>query len=263
LLTFFGNEYTRMPEKIAFARDSGSDFIASQLPLAAARWLYVDCPEARILAAPAALNPHRYFPLDQPRDTDIGFRGDLYPLSIGDQERTRILEYFRLHGEDHGLRTDIVYLREAGERWQRFLNRCNGIVGAESGTYYLERDDATEQAVKAWLQGHPDTDFAALHARFFARHPRPVSGKAISSRHFEAIGTRTAQILLEGAYNDILEPDRHYFCVRKDLSNVAEVTERFADPVERGRIADAAYALAHDSHTYAHRAASLLQAALA
>lgn len=262
LLTFFGNEYTRMPEKIAFARETGADFIASQLPMRAAQWLYAECPEARILAAPAALNPHRYFPLDLPRDLDIGFRGDLYPLSIGDQERTRILEYFRLHGRDHGLRTDIAYARETGEQWQRFLSRCHGIVGAESGTYYLERDDATEHAVNAWLAQHPDTDFAALHARFFAGHPRPVSGKAISSRHFEAIGTRTAQILLEGEYNGILEPDRHYFSVRKDLSNVAEVARRFADPSERARVADAAYGLVREAHTYAHRAADLLAAAL-
>ena len=263
LLTFFGNEYTRMPEKIALARDVEADFIASQLPMAAANWLYAECVRSRILPAPAALNPTRYFPLETARDLDIGFRGDLYPFSIGDQSRTQILEFFRTRGAAYDLAIDMAYRRETGARWHQFLSRCHGIVGAESGTRYLERDDHTERAVVGYLASHPAATFDEIHALFFAAYANPVCGKAISSRHFEAIGTQTCQILLAGQYNGILEAGRHYLSVRADLTNVDEVVARFKDPAERSRIALEAHAFALAHHTYPHRVAHLLETALA
>jgi len=263
LLVFFGNEYTLMPAKIGFARAVGADCIASQLPPAAAAWLYAEYPGARVLHAPAALNPARFHPLELPRKIELGFRGDLYPLSIGDDERTRVLEYFRLHGERLGLRVDIRYERMPGPQWNECLNHWHGIVGAESGTYFLERDDATEARVRAYLAAHPAAAFDEVHRLFFATHPHPMSGKAISSRHFEPIGTRTAQVLLAGDYNGILEADEHYFAVARDLSNVEAVIERYRDPVERARVIEAAWTLAMSAHTYDHRVSALVEAALA
>lgn len=262
LLAFFGNEYSLMKEKIALARDTGADYVASQLPPAAASWLYAECAEARVLHAPAALNPARYHPLRSPREVDVGFRGDLYPFFIGDDERTRILEYFRLHAAEHGLSADISYGRVAGPDWHAFLARCRGIVGAEAGTYYLERDDHTANAVASYLAVHPDASFEDVRRRFFDGYPRGVSGKAVSSRHFEAAGTQTCQLLLEGEYNGVFEPDRHYLSVKRDLSNVADVVARFKDPVERERIATEAYEHAMARHTYDHRVADLLAAVL-
>ncbi len=262
LLTFFGNEYTRMPSKIAFARAIEADFIASQLPMTAATWLYADCTRSRVLPAPAALNPTRYHPLKIPRVIDVGFRGDLYPYSIGDQERTRILEFFRQLGSRHGLHVDIAYSRESGARWHQFLSSCHGIVGAESGTLYLERDDHTERAVVEYLASHAAASFTDVYQKFFANYSNPVSGKAISSRHFEAIGTQTCQILLEGQYNGILEAGRHYFSVQADLSDASEVIERFKDPTERTRIAEEAHAYVLAHHTYQHRVRHLLELVL-
>jgi hypothetical protein len=103
-----------------------------------------------------------------------------------------------------------------------------------------------------------DDDFAEIHARFFAGRPRcPAYSKAISSRHFEAAATGTCQIMVRGRYNDILEADRHYIALAPDLADASEALARFQDPAERRRIADAAYALAHDAHTYSHRLAAL------
>ena len=36
---------------------------------------------------------------------------------------------------------------------------CKGVIGAESGTYYLERTDHTVNAVKAWLRTYPKATF--------------------------------------------------------------------------------------------------------
>lgn len=91
-------------------------------------------------------------------------------------------------------------------------------------------------------------------SRFFSnRNPAPVYSKCISSRHFEAIGTRTVQILLEGRYNDILEPGIHYFSLSRDYSNVEELIDEFKDPVQRQSMTDAAYDHLRDSHTFEHR----------
>jgi hypothetical protein len=103
-----------------------------------------------------------------------------------------------------------------------------------------------------------DPDFDEIQARFFAnRAPCPVYSKCISSRHFEAAATGTCQILMRGRYNDILEPDLHYIPLAPDLGDAATAVERFRDPAERRRIADAAYALVQDHHTYRRRLASL------
>ena len=70
----------------------------------------------------------------------------------------------------------------------------------------------------------------------------------------------TCQILMRGRYNDILEADRHYIPLAPDLADAAAVIERFRDPAERRRVAEAAYDLIQQCHTYRHRLASLHKA---
>lgn len=94
--------------------------------------------------------------------------------------------------------------------------------------------------------------------RFFSRAPRaPVYGKCISSRHFDAIGTGTVQILLAGRYNDLLIPDRHYLSLASDYSNMEEVIRRFRDEGECARVAQLAREHVMEHHTYARRIAAL------
>ena len=52
---------------------------------------------------------------------------------------------------------------------------------------------------------------------------------AISPRHLEAVITKTAQVLVEGRYSGVLEPERHYIPVRRDFSNLDEALERLRD----------------------------------
>jgi hypothetical protein len=105
-----------------------------------------------------------------------------------------------------------------------------------------------------------DIDFAEIEARFFAGQPRcPAYSKCISSRHFEAAATGTAQILTRGRYNDILMADRHYIALDADLANAPAAIERFRDAAERQQVAEAAHALVHDAHTYRHRLSTLYE----
>ena len=97
-------------------------------------------------------------------------------------------------------------------------------------------------------------NYLDIHARFFAGRPKPdVNGKCISSRHLDAAGTKTCQIMFRGRFNDILEPDRHYLAVDFDFGNLGEILRRFNDKSERAAITEAAYELVMRSHTYEQR----------
>jgi hypothetical protein len=260
IVIFIANEYMLMKEKIRFAHETGAEFIASQLPAAAARWLYEPCQRSKVLHAPAALNPNVYRPLDLSRKADFGFRGTLYPPTLGDVERTRLIEAVRSLREPSDLTIDIQYTNVPREDWARFLATIKAIPGAESGTYFLERTDETLTAAAAYHRKNPKATFEDIFERFFARHTAPVSGKAISSRHFEPIGTKTCQLLLEGEYNGILKAGTHYVAVKKDLSNLRDAIDQVRDESHRRRIVEQAYELALSAHTYAHRVESVLKA---
>ncbi len=260
LLVFVGNEYDLMPTKIGFLNTVQADYVGCQLTVEAAQFLYSECRSTQILMTPHALNPKLYYPNPtMQRTTDIGFIGDRYPYFIGDMERTHIIQYFQEHAAELGLNCDIRFRRVQSEEWANFLRQCKGIIGAEAGTYYLERNDWTIQAVNAYLKEHPDATFAEVFERFFKNHPRTISGKAISSRHFEPIGTQTCQVLLEGRYNDILVADEHYIGIKKDFSNVQEAIDRFKDVSYRTAMVKRTFEYAMDKHTYRHRVQSILQ----
>jgi hypothetical protein len=100
-----------------------------------------------------------------------------------------------------------------------------------------------------------------IRARFFAARARaPVYAKCISSRHFDAIGTGTVQVMFRGRFNDILEAGVHYLPLAEDLSDLATVMAQFRDPAVRTRIADAALAHVLAAHTYRHRVDAMLAA---
>ena len=311
-LMLVGNEYNlpwmRLAEKRQFLHQVGADFVGTQLPLEAGRWLYDDTG-ARVLALPHAAN-EQVFRRDRPaeeRPIDIGGRSFRYPVYIGDDDRNRVYDRFAVLGPQAGLKVDIANnARLDRTAWAAFLNDCRGTIGTEAGSWYLERDDRTALAIREFLRTRSDAptiradgrlhaltrhlpyrvkasligllawapvrheavdagsgDFAEVAARFFAGQPRcPVYSKCISSRHFEAAATGTCQLLVRGRYNDVLEADRHYIALDEDLGNAPSAIERFCDPAEQGRIADAAYALVNDAHTYRHRLTALHEAVI-
>ncbi len=260
LVVFVGNEYDLMAQKIAFIQRSRADYVCSQLPLAAAQWLYQECPRTRVLALPHALNPRFYYPdASIPRTCDIGFVGDRYPFFIGDLERTHLIDFFQRQGASLGLLCKLRTGRMIRPDWAAFLRTCKAIIGGEAGTYYLDRQAHTLTSAKAFQRKNPRASFDDVFEKFFAPMQNALSGKAISSRHFEPIGTKTCQILLQGDYNGILRADEHYIAVNKDLSNVDAAIERFKDESYRTKMVDRAFEYVMSEHTYAHRVRSLVR----
>jgi hypothetical protein len=102
---------------------------------------------------------------------------------------------------------------------------------------------------------------AEVIQRFFAgREPAPHSGRCISSRHFDAIGSGTVQLLVEGRYNDLLTPGLHYVPLKADFSDLAETLDQIRDPAFAGEIAECALAHVLERHTHRHRIDALIRA---
>ncbi len=263
LVMFIGNEYDLMAEKFGFLQSTKVDYVCSQLPIDTAQWLYAECLHSRVLALPHALNPSVYqSPAQtQQRTIDIGFRGDLYPYFIGDQERTHLLTHF-MNGVSNRLTCDIrtgPTSRLIRSEWAQFLQNCKGIIGAESGSYYLDRRGQILGNAKTYLTMHPTASFEEMFTHCFQNLPEHISGKAISSRHLEPIGPKTCQLLLEGHYNGILKTDRHYIGIKKGFSNIDEALDRFADDSYRDRMVQDTYEYIRAEHTYDHRVQSLIK----
>lgn len=259
VICFIGNEYDLLEQKIDFINTIEVDYVCSQLPLASAMKLYEDeCPKATILEMPAALNPDIYFNKSIRRTIDIGFIGAQYHPWIGDTDRTRIIQYFLQPEHANGLKCDIRFKTVPRRQWAAFLNRCRGIVGAESGTYFLDAKGKTISTAKAHFKKNSGLSMKELVETYYCQGQNFFSGKCISSRHFEPIGTGTCQILLEGNYNGVLLKDRHYISVKKDLSNIEAAIEKFKDAPYRNKIVQAAHEHVINNHTYQHRIRSLL-----
>ncbi len=303
LLTFVGNEVNIPGSPIADKRKLFKmiqpDFIATQLLLEAGQYFFGDVAKRTVVAIPHALNPAAYRPTRSPdeRQLDIGARAARYLPHLGDNDRNRLLQWFAENGPARGLKVEISGYRLDRTGWADYLNNCKATVATEAGGWFLEKDDATVNAIRRyvlsnssgfvikndsairWL-GHrmpwwvrsilrnslwngPIRHEAAINERvnpddilqrFFAGRERPsFYGKCISSRHFDAAGTKTCQIMFRGRFNDILVADEHYIALESDFSNVDAVLATFRDVTKRQEIADRAYDLVLSKHTYPHR----------
>lgn len=81
----------------------------------------------------------------------------------------------------------------------------------------------------------------------------PKYTKCVSSRHFDAVGTKTVQVLLDGRYNDILMPGRHFIEVKQDFSNLESVLVRLKDIEHCNSLVGDAYDCVMSAHLYSHR----------
>ena len=105
----------------------------------------------------------------------------------------------------------------------------------------LDRDGSLRQCCERVLAEHPDATFEELEAQCFPGRDGEFGLVALSPRHLEAVATRTCQVLIEGEYDGVLEPDRHYIPLRRDFSNLDAVLETMRRDDERERIVETAY----------------------
>lgn len=258
LVSFIGNEYSLLKEKKNFLREIDVDFIASQLPKKAYKFIYEDM-SAKLISAPHGLNQRFYKPGFK-KDIDISFVGARYPDFIGDQDRNLFIEYFAEHTSKFNNHISIGKNKNVPRHlWRDILQNSQGTIGAEAGTKYLDINGELMSIAQKFCQKNPKSTFEDLISEVFNRNKlKYVSGKAISSRHIEPIGTKTCQILLEGDYNGILKKNEHYISVKKDYSNLQEALGKFLDPKIRSEIIENSYEYVLSNHTYDSRIKTIL-----
>jgi hypothetical protein len=192
------------------------------------------------------------------RPIDIGYRTVPAKPYLGRHAMLKadIAKVVRERAEARGLRVDISTKAEDtiyGDDWYRFLASCRYTIGIEGGASILDRDGSVRACVDSRLEDDPEADFAELEAACFPGRDGELALHAISPRHLEACATRTAQILVEGEYADILRPETHYVSLRRDLSNLDEVLDAVAsDDGLAPELADRAYldVVASGRYTY-------------
>ena len=105
-----------------------------------------------------------------------------------------------------------------------------------------------------------EANFQDIYEKFFAETPLPpVYTKCISSRHFEAVGTQTLQIMYPGRYNDILNPREHFFELQKDHSNIDDLLSLLDNRKRIEEITSYTHHHVLENHTHRHRLDYLLE----
>jgi hypothetical protein len=179
------------------------------------------------------------------RDVDLVYRARNLPYFVGHygQLKHEIAQIVEPAARALGLRTDIstdFKDTKYGDAWFEFLASGRCVIGTESGSSALDPVGAIRRFEATWRPSHPGATFEEFSA---LQEPGwdDYHFMAISPRVFEAAQTKTAQLLVEGDYDGILEPETHYVPLRGDFSNLPEALERVRDPRETEAMAERAW----------------------
>ncbi len=192
------------------------------------------------------------------RDIDVGYRsGSASYWGRFNLIKFRIAENFLLGANRFGYSFDIKFGWNnflMGDDWYKFLLRCRFIPGVEGGSSIIDFDGSIYKNVKNYLKIKPNANYDEIEA---ACIPSGKDGEinvvALSPRHLEACLTKTCQILIEGDYNDILIPGRHYIELKKDFSNLDFVLQSIPDESQRLNLVETAYSDIILSGKYTYR----------
>ncbi len=202
------------------------------------------------------------------RDLDIGYRVRFAPfLGRFGLLKVRLAEEFQAKAPGWGLALDISSRDEDafwGDSWFEFLLRCKYTLGVEGGASLLDRSGQILQASLEYSARHPQAAYDEIEARCFPGADGSLKLAAISPRHLEACASRTCQVLIEGEYNSILAPGRHYLELKKDFSNIDQILAIIKQDNMRQEITDRAYRdiVASGRYTYRHFVSQVLGASL-
>jgi hypothetical protein len=201
----------------------------------------------------------RHRPVSPRRALDVAYRSRDVPFYLGDlgREKRIIADRFQEICRTHALRADIsVQERDRlyGQDWIDFLRSSRCVLGTPSGASVVDFSGNIRESCERHLRRHPEASYEEVKARYFADVDGKVVIDTVSPRVFEAAALHCTMVHHEGDYAGIIEPDRHYICVKRDYSNVGEVVERINDVGFCREIADNAHRDLVASGRYSYRA---------
>lgn len=180
------------------------------------------------------------------RDIDIGYRANRLSYSLGRHalQKYEIGELFKEHLSASELKADIsndpkdTFL---GMDWYKFLLRCKYTLGVEGGASILDPEGKIAVRVANYLKKHSNASFDEVEGVCFEGLDGNLKHHVISPRILEACATKTCQILIEGDYNGIMQPNKHYIELKKDFSNIEDVLQKVKKDDLRNQIVEQAY----------------------
>lgn len=179
------------------------------------------------------------------RSRDLVYRASHLPYWFGSQGQLkhRIADAVVEEANRQGVRHDISTAVEdtiVGRGWLEFLASGRAVIGCESGSSVLDRRGEMRAKVEALCGARPYLSFDEVN-RAMPSGWDDYRFYAISPRHFEAVLTKTCQILVEGHYDGILEPGRHYIPLKRDFSNLEDIVAQLRDRRAIETMAETAY----------------------
>lgn len=197
------------------------------------------------------------------RPTDIAYRGSLQPISFGrlGYEKRQIGTQVLAHPASRGLALDISSRWEdrlSGLDWFAFLGAAKAILGVESGSNLFDFDGSISRRCHQFTAAHPDLDpfsdafYQMAETEILGDHENNVIYAQISPRHFEAAATRSVQVMYEGRYSNIFEAGKHFFPLKRDMSNFEEAIDLIRDTKRAKQMIDRAYEdiILNEKYTY-------------
>ncbi len=119
--------------------------------------------------------------------------------------------------------SSLLKSTKLGKDWFKFLISSKFILGSESGASLLDVDGSIQKKVFEFKFKNPKASFNEIEKNCFKNIDFNVSYFMMGPKNFEAILSKTLQILIEGEYNNILKPSKHYIELKKDFSNIDEI----------------------------------------
>jgi len=177
---------------------------------------------------PLGLEDKKDFKPIKERKIVIGYRGRELPFLYGDLGREKLLIAQKIKDfcSEKSFLCDIEWDSEKriyGESWYKFIENCKVTLGTESGSNIFDDLGLLEKKIKLELRINPKLSYQEVHKKYLAFHEGQVRMNQISPRIFEAICLKTALVLFEGSYSNVIKPNLHFIPLKKDFSNVEEI----------------------------------------
>ena len=140
-----------------------------------------------------------------------------------------------------------------GDAWYRFLADCKYVIGVEGASSVVDHDGSVTRAIRDFLRDHPEASFETVAQACLSGIDGKIIIRCLSPRHLEACLTGTCQILIEGDYNGILKPWKHYIPLKSDFSDIEKVLDIVEQDDKREEIVANAWRDIVESEKYTYR----------
>lgn len=261
---FLQDEYRRVNDTVDVLLDMGIDVLFTLCSPATCAALYGQLRENNVRLVttltgyvPRALSRIRTKPIAR-RPVHVAYRTRELPFSLGalSQQKVEIGKRFAELAPEYGLTCDISWRlqdRVYGRDWMRFQASAKAALGTGSGSSITDFDGTLEPRVERYMAEHPSADFEEVSREILGPYEGNIMMEVISPRVFEAAALRTALVLYPGEYSGVIESERHFIPLERDLSNMDEVAQRLLDDRYLQELVDRTYDEIVGSGRYTYR----------